>query len=353
MTGTVALLSLEPWDETWRRNQYLCRSLLEAGDIQQVVFVAPPLRRGAPPPYEPQPGVRVVTPTLRIPRRAGGGRLVAWELRRQLSRADLLWINDPVLGRLCLGRSGQPALYDVTDDWRSYPFPARIRRRLVSAEDLLAERAVTVVCSDALALRWAERYDRRPPVVHNGVDVVRYREAMPVTLPGPGPHVGYVGTLQSERLDIPLVLDLARSGVAGTVHLVGPDALDAQSRAELVAEPSVTLHPPRRAYEVAGVMKGMDVLLCPHRVDDFTLSLDAIKAYEYTAVGRPVVATPTSGFQNLRVTGVTVAPRSTYVAAVAAALSSPAPSEPVPGSDWSARAAGFAGHLRAAAEQRA
>lgn len=44
-------------------------------------------------------------------------------------------------------------------------------------------------------------------------------------------------------------------------------------------------------------MRAFDVLICPHVVSAFTLSLDAIKAYEYAAAGRPVVATPTSGFQ--------------------------------------------------------
>ena len=46
-------------------------------------------------------------------------------------------------------------------------------------------------------------------------------------------------------------------------------------------------------------MASADVLVCPHRVDSFTLSLDAIKSFEYVASGRPVVATPTSGFQAL------------------------------------------------------
>lgn len=60
------------------------------------------------------------------------------------------------------------------------------------------------------------------------------------------------------------------------------------------------------APEVPSWLVAFDVLICPHVVTDFTLSLDAIKAYEYLATARPVVATPTSGFQELNAPGLYV-----------------------------------------------
>jgi glycosyltransferase involved in cell wall biosynthesis len=64
----------------------------------------------------------------------------------------------------------------------------------------------------------------------------------------------------------------------------------------------------------------MDALVLPHVVTDFTLSLDAIKAYEYLAAGKPIVATPTSGFQGLEAPGLSVVEAEVFVAAVAKAL---------------------------------
>jgi glycosyltransferase involved in cell wall biosynthesis len=90
-------------------------------------------------------------------------------------------------------------------------------------------------------------------------------------------------------------------------------------------------------------MTAMDILVCPHLVNDFTLSLDAIKAHEYAAAGRPVVATPTSGFQLLDDPGIVVVPPEGFVAAAGAAVGGGRPVQQPTG--WPERAREFAGRL--------
>lgn len=348
MTGQglrVALVSLEPWDDVWRRNQYLAKHLVESGAVSSLLFLEPPqlgFRREKP--REPLPGIRAVPLNLHLPKRAGGLTELGLRLRTGiLSSADVLWVNDPALGVHCLRRD-QPALYDVTDDWRSYDFPPRIVRRIIAAEDALAQRARTVVCSVELQKRWRERYGIEAAVVHNGVDVAAWQAAAPHSYDGAGPHVGYVGTLQSERLDIGLVLDVANLSEVGRVHLVGPDALNDDSRRRLRAHPKVELHPPVLAADVPAWTKGLDLLISPHRITPFTLSLDAIKSYEYVASGRPVVATPTSGFHRIEETpSVRLAEAESFPAAVVAGLSATA-TRPVTedAADWAAQAAKLA-----------
>jgi glycosyltransferase involved in cell wall biosynthesis len=261
-----------------------------------------------------------------------------------LRQADVLWVNDPTLGVHCL-RSGQPVVYDVTDDWRAYDFPSRIVRRIVQAEDILARRARTVVCSAELRDRWRERYGVEAVIVHNGVNSDAWHTATPRVFEGRPPHVGYVGTLQPQRLDIDLMLRIADHEQVGTLHLIGPDALDENSRGRLSGHSKVNLHRPIPADEVPAWTKGLDLLVCPHRITPFTLSLDAIKSYEYLASGRPVLATPTSGFQ-LMVghPGVHVVPAHNFTEAIAEALSGPSPAPRID-LDWSARAQEFAGVL--------
>jgi glycosyltransferase involved in cell wall biosynthesis len=111
--------------------------------------------------------------------------------------------------------------------------------------------------------------------------------------------VAYVGTLHDERLDVPLALAIADDESVGTLHLVGPDALSEASRDRVLAHSKIRLEGRVTASQVPGWMLAMDVLLCPHLITEFTLSLDAIKAHEYLATGKPIVATPTSGFQEL------------------------------------------------------
>ena len=352
---SVALVSLEPWDTTWRRNQHLVSRLVGDGHLNEVVFVEPPSPGRGAKPWSPQPNVTVIRPSLLVPKRIGGLAVVgAWLRWTALRRVDVVWVNDPDLGVHCLPLA-RPALYDVTDDWRTFGQAPRVLKRLVAAEDRLAHRARTVVCSQVLADRWQERYGVVAAVLRNGVDLEAIDAAQPRALPGKAPHLGYVGTLHAERLDLSLVADLAKSDV-GTVHLVGPSSLRPSETAALEAA-GVRLHGPVPSAEVPSWMVSLDVLLSPHLVSDFTLSLDAIKSYEYLATGRPVVATPTSGFQRLSAPQLDVVNRESFVDAVRAAAETPA-SGAVRARDagWDVRAATMArlldGALTAGADPR-
>lgn len=320
----VALISLEPWDDVWRRNQHLVRELTSQKLVESIVFVEPPqLRKGASAPRQPLPGVTVIRPPLKVPRRFGGLRTSAYWLRRRWLRdIDLLWINDPVLGALCWDRH-LAAVYDVTDDWRHASRPQRLTDRLVAAETLLAANVATTVCSAELARRWKQRYGVDAAVVQNAATAPSYLDVVPRQLDGVGPHVGYVGTLHGERLDVDLVLQLAASSAVGTVDLIGPDALSASDRDRLRQSSKIVFRGSVAAPEVPAWMMGLDLLVAPHVVTDFTLSLDAIKAFEYLATDRPVVAAPTSGFQDLTAPGLAVVAADRFVAAVEGYLRSP------------------------------
>ena len=343
----VALLSLEPWDEVWRRNQHLSAELVRAGAVSTLDFLEPPLLKArAEAAHEPMRGVRAVPLALHLPKRLGGLPELGLRLRRGILRkADVLWVNDPAVGVHCL-RRGLPVLYDVTDDWRCYDFPPRIRRRIVRAENVLARRARTVVCSVELQDRWRTRYGVEAAVVHNGVDAVLWRQPESRRYEGEGPHFGYVGTLQPERLDVELVLRVASHHRVGTMHLIGPDALDDTSRTKLQIHPKVRLHPPVASDDVPSWTVGLDVLLSPHVVTPFTLSLDAIKSYEYLASGRPIIATPTSGFQHLTGRpGVHVVQASEFGDAIPRALSGGGPGRLLEQLSWETRAKQFAENL--------
>ena len=315
--GRVVLISLEPWDDVWRRNQHLASRLPILGLADHVTFVNP-ARASASAEYSPVPGVTVVSPRRWVPKRLGGHKVVATSLRLKVVRhCDTIWINDPNVGAW-LGAHDR-AVYDVTDDWRSMKFTSREKRRLIAAEDLLATRAQTVVCSEELRRRWETRYGIESSVVRNAADSAAISHAQPRDLGVDGPHVGYVGTLHESRLNISLVLQTAEAIVGGQVHLVGPDNLTESGRSRLTSHPRVTLHGSVPAPEVPSWLLAFDVLICPHVVNEFTRSLDAIKAYEYLATAHPVVATPTSGFQELEALGLYVG-EDDFAAAVCRAL---------------------------------
>lgn len=335
---SVALISLERWDDIWRRNQHLSSELIKQGLCRDLLFVSPPSKRPIID-HEPQPGIRVIEPHLPWPAHYGGLRGVAGRLERCLEQVDVLWVNHATLGALLL--DGRPAVYDVTDDWREARNSRLARRQLIAAESRLANRARTIVCSETLRERWRSRYHIDATVVRNAVDAPAVAAARARELTQPGPHVGYIGTLQAERLDIALIQALA-SATTASVHLVGPVHLDERSLQAVSSHKNVYLHGPVPATEVPSWLQAMDVLLLPHIISSFTLSLDAIKAHEYLATARPIVATPTSGFQELSEPGVITVPSDRFVDAVLGVLRDPPDCRGRTVETWAGRAREFA-----------
>ncbi|GAA6527715.1 glycosyltransferase [Intrasporangium sp. DVR] len=335
----LVVLSLERWDEVWRRNQHLVSGLLRRDPGLRVLFVEPavdPLHdlsrrrrpqlpgglRAGPPVPGVEPGrLWLYEPAKWFPRRlhrrvdrhlaAGTVRAV----RRLGFGSPLLWVNDPD-GAAVLEATGWPALYDVTDDWLLADRDAAETSRRARAEALLLARArVVVVCSPALARAKGSR--REVALVPNAVDVTDYRRprTRPDDLPE-GPCALYVGTAHRDRLDVELCA-LTAEAIGPRAHLVivGPVALEPEDVHRLQRAGAVLLGP-RPAPEIPAYLQHADVLLVPHVVTPFTDSLDPIKLYEYRAVGRPVVSTPVAGFRDAGDPQVAVAERSDFVAAV-------------------------------------
>jgi len=350
----LVVMSLEPWDDVWRRNQYLVAGIMRARPLMRVLFVEPasdPLHaitRGARPRrgrgLRPGPAVAgigprrlwLLEPTKVLPRRvARDGDVRRSAAVRQAARGlglsgPVLWVNDPY-GATLARVSGWPTLYDVTDDWNSAVRGSAESDRVTSSDRYLVEHADAVtVCSPALVERKADA--RFVTLVTNGVDLERYRRPTdrPADLPA-GKTAVYVGTLHADRLDLALCEATARAldGV-GTLVLVGPVSLE-RAAADRLRRAGVVLLGPRPFDEVPAYLQHAEVLVVPHVVDAFTDSLDPLKLYEYRAVGRDVVATPVAGFRDTSDPRVTVSPSEEFAGHVRDALSEGRP--PVSGTD--------------------
>lgn len=339
----LVVISLEPWDRVWRRNQHLLAGLLLADPSLRVLVVEPAqdpvhrLRSGSAP--RVGRGLRrgphiggvavdnlwLLEPTKPLPRRVDSHQDERWAKQVEQAATRLgfthptLWANDPH-GALVLERTGWPTLYDITDDWLQADRDAVTLARLTTHEATLMDRAAeVVVCSPSLV---ATKSKQRPvTLIHNAVDaaVTARPTARPEDLP-PGSVAVYVGTLHSDRLDVRLCEQTAESiRDLGTLVLVGPDALTDRERERLDAAGVVRLGAKDRRL-VPAYLQHADVLVVPHVVDDFTDSLDPIKLYEYRAVGRPVVSTPVAGFREAADGRLQVVAAEDFTAAVSSLL---------------------------------
>lgn len=357
----VVVMSLEPWDGVWRRNQHLVAGLLRSMPGLRVLFVEPPadpafqIARGRPPSLSR--GVRQIRdvpgvaegrlfgyqPTKLVPRRLdprADGRIARAVVRvaeRLEMSSPMLWVNDPA-GAEVLALTGWPALYDITDDWLlADRAPAENARLRLWEGQLLRRCSEVVVCSPALAK--SKGQDREVRLIPNAVDTAAYRAPAPrpADLPS-GRTAVYVGTLHRDRLDVALCLRLAdRLCGIGTIVMIGPILLPPKDL-ELMTKAGIRAMGPRPAREVPAYLQHADVLLVPHVVTPFTESLDPIKAYEYRAAGRPIIATPVAGFRGDRSGQVVAVDGRTFPELVAERLLEHVPTvrpEGVP--DWADR----------------
>jgi glycosyltransferase involved in cell wall biosynthesis len=125
--------------------------------------------------------------------------------------------------------------------------------------------------------------------------------------------------LHESRLDVDLLVELGRSLPELRVVLVGPDSLARETRSRLTCEPNIILLGARPYDDVPAYLQHADLIVVPHAVNEFTESLDPIKAYECLASPTPTVATPVAGFRELG-GDVALADRHEFSTTVAAVL---------------------------------
>ena len=308
----LLFVSLEPWDDIWRRNQFLVAGWARRFPQRRVLFVGPPRRVGTRgPQFSPEglPNVRVVRPPKLLPERLQVGRVVNRRaMRAYVKRAaaqwglekPLLWLNPYDAGHL-RGRMGERGtVYDITDDWELSESDPLRRARVARFDRALCRRAdLTVVCSEALA-QSRRPIARRLLLLPNGVDAAHYAASQDTAdkASDAPPVFGYTGTLHPERVDAGLIAALAHAYPQGRVLLIGPDSLDEATRAQIKALSNVELRGPVSYQELPQAMRPFDVCIVPHRESAFTESLNPIKLWEYLACGKPVASANVAGFRD-------------------------------------------------------
>ena len=281
--------------------------------------------------------------------------------RRAGVRDPLLWINPYDCG-FYIGRLGERGVvYDITDDWELAARTPQAKARIADQDrDLCARADLTVVCSPAL-FESRQNLAKELLLLPNGVDAAHYARIDQLDNPSPGnfnangtfqaqaesngaaqaesngaaqaesngaaqaesngaaqaesngaaqaesngaarwprPVFGYTGTLHRERIDLDLVVQLARAHPGGSVVLVGPhNWTDDSLRGALAAQPNLHAPGPVAYRDIPTVMAHFDVCVVPHRRTQFVESLNPIKLWEYLAAGKPIVSTDVAGFRD-------------------------------------------------------
>ena len=320
----LIFVSLEDWDDIWRRNQFLCAALARRYPQMKILFVGLPrnvshhLRHGSLGELRGKatwsvPGFQNITVTRALkllPDSITAGRAFNEMAARRHIRSvagslgmkePILWLNPHSAAHMAGRMNEKAVIYDITDDWAMAPSFSEWERKLIVEQDrnLCARADLVIVCSEALEKSRRARCKRllRLP---NGVDSEHY-----ASIPGSAetnrwarPVFGYTGTIHADRFDVELVAGLAASFAEGSVVLVGPNHLTAGDKKKLAAHENIHITGPVPYAEIAGVMAQFDVCIVPHVETTFTNSLNPLKLWEYLAAGKPIVSTNVAGFSS-------------------------------------------------------
>lgn len=140
----------------------------------------------------------------------------------------------------------------------------------------------------------------------------------------PGPIIGYVGALQSIRLDMELIKYVARQKPEWTIALVGPEDNEFKA-SDLHSIKNIHFLGAKNPDLLPAYIASFDVCINPQIVNEVTIGNYPRKIDEYLAMGKPTVATRTeamSAFEDHVYLGKT---KEDYLALITKALSENTP----------------------------
>ncbi len=164
-------------------------------------------------------------------------------------------------------------------------------------EDKLARKADVVLANSTY---FAERFrtlNANTYPIETGVNLSVYDASKHYDVPEDikgikRPVVGYMGTVNSTRLDIPLLEQLAMRCPQWSFVFVGPED-DVFKASRLHSMGNVHFLGRKETGEVPAYVEAFDVCINPQLVNDVTIGNYPLKADEYLAMGKPMVATVT------------------------------------------------------------
>lgn len=220
-------------------------------------------------------------------------RFLVRQIRRLADgRPIVLWVADPksapILVDRALARDPVTRVFDAYDAWDLSPLVrGPFRRAAVRRGYAAATKSDLVFANtEAMADRFRRAGSLRVVLLPNGAPPVD-RSFAPDR---ERPYVVYVGRIH-ERIDVSLLRAAAAVDRGVALRIAGPVERVPSGWAALIREPNVDVLGPLPPSQIRQLVGGAAAALVPHRVDDYTRSQDAMKAWEAIAVGTPVVST--------------------------------------------------------------
>lgn len=189
-------------------------------------------------------------------------------------------------------------VYHCVDDIAAQP--GVDRRSFQAAEQRLAARANLVIASSKPLAQRMRSLSPRVLYAPNVADTEHFRAALdpgpvdPAMAALPEPRITFIGALSANKVDFPLIAELARLRPQWSFALVGPvgPGEPATDVGVLTDRPNIHLLGWRSHEELPALLRGSAAGLIPYVQNQLTASIFPMKVYEYLAAGLPVASTP-------------------------------------------------------------
>jgi len=205
--------------------------------------------------------------------------------------------------------------------WRKHGL--RIEPKLISSSDV-------VVNNSTLYTEYGKQYNKHSYMVGQGCDVSLFKdEDGSIKIPDDmkvfsKPIIGYVGFLSSRRLDIDLLIYIAKQKTDWNIVLVGPED-DNFKASELHNISNVYFLGSRDSNELPSYIKSFDIAMNPQLINEATIGNYPRKIDEYLAMGKPTIATATKAMEYFKDYTYLAKTHQEWVEAIEKALSENTP----------------------------
>ena len=223
-------------------------------------------------------------------------RKIASAVEKMDFNPDLLWISNPRIVDSVSDIRAKLRYFDAIDDLRIHPQLRRFEKQIRSAYRWI-ERNADKICIASEDQRTMFPGNDNLFLLPNGVDEIftkGIRTGAPSDLEQiPRPIVMYAGALQ-ERLDKDLIADVAKSLRTFSFVFIGPELIPGYFD-DLKKLRNIHFLGSKRFEKMPDYISQADACIIPHKLDEFTRSMNPLKIYEYLACGKPVITTPVAG----------------------------------------------------------
>lgn len=193
------------------------------------------------------------------------------------------------------------SIYYRRDNLQPYPYWNQHVARL---EPLMIAKSDLVVCNSPQYADFSRPFNPKSYDIGQGVDLSAYNPDLNYELPKElesitEPRIGYIGDINSLRLDPDLLYELAKSKPAYSFIMIGGEDKVFKEHA-LHGLKNVHFLGSIQKHTVPQYMEGLKVCLNPQKLNEITNGNYPRKVDEYLAMGKSVIATKTATIELFR-----------------------------------------------------